>query len=224
MTYPYNASGDIHLRTIIDKLRTFFPKEISIETIKKYGIANKGEAYIISTLKFINLIDESGMAVPESKTLFKEKEENFQLGFAKIISEAYAGLFDIHAESAWNLDDDDLIPFFRQSDDVSVSTGKKQAQTFKVFAEFAGKREAKSKATAQVKSSAPTKINKPKQGTPKSNAPKPATVPVSVGQGQLKPSGDFALSVRIEVNLPAGGTKADYDNIFKSIRENLINE
>lgn len=32
---------------------------------------------------------------------------------------------------------------------------------------------------------------------------------------------DMALTVRIEINLPANGSKETYDNIFKSIRANL---
>jgi hypothetical protein len=33
----------------------------------------------------------------------------------------------------------------------------------------------------------------------------------------------MALTVRIEINLPAGGDQSTYDCIFKSIRENLLN-
>ncbi len=233
-TYPYNVSGDAHLIKIIEKLQNVFPKEISVETIKKYGIANKVELYIIKTLKFINLIDESGNAVPESKTLFKKMGKDFQIGFAEVINKAYAELFEIHGENAWNLENDELTPFFKGVDDVSIKTAQRQGQTFKVFAEFAGKREPQSNRTAQIKSPASTKSNTikkeppesniPKSNVPQSNSPKPATVPLSVGQDQLKPSGNFALSVRIEVNLPSDGTKETYDNIFKSIRENLINE
>jgi hypothetical protein len=32
------------------------------------------------------------------------------------------------------------------------------------------------------------------------------------------------LTVRIEINLPANGTQATYDNIFQSIRKNLLND
>jgi hypothetical protein len=32
-----------------------------------------------------------------------------------------------------------------------------------------------------------------------------------------------ALTVRIEINLPASGDQETYDRIFKSIRENLLN-
>ena len=33
---------------------------------------------------------------------------------------------------------------------------------------------------------------------------------------------DIGLTLRIEINLPADGTKETYDNIFKSIKENFI--
>ena len=35
---------------------------------------------------------------------------------------------------------------------------------------------------------------------------------------------DFAMTVRIEINLPPNGTSETYDNIFKSIKANLLNE
>lgn len=49
---------------------------------------------------------------------------------------------------------------------------------------------------------------------------KPETIEVIEAQGRR----DMALTVRIEINLPAGGSQETYDNIFKSIRANLINE
>jgi hypothetical protein len=44
--------------------------------------------------------------------------------------------------------------------------------------------------------------------------------PVHSGAGKR----DMALTVRIEINLPAGGTQETYDAIFKSIKANLIDE
>ena len=32
------------------------------------------------------------------------------------------------------------------------------------------------------------------------------------------------MTVRIEINLPAGATKENYDHIFQSIKANLIDE
>lgn len=49
------------------------------------------------------------------------------------------------------------------------------------------------------------------------NLPAP---PVNFGGGGS--IADVGLTVRIEVNLPAGGEESTYDAIFKSIRKNLI--
>jgi FKBP-type peptidyl-prolyl cis-trans isomerase (trigger factor) len=41
-------------------------------------------------------------------------------------------------------------------------------------------------------------------------------------KSDLNTNKEFGLSVRVEINLPADGTKETYDNIFKSIKENLL--
>jgi len=57
-------------------------------------------------------------------------------------------------------------------------------------------------------------------GATSSDKPKGPIIEVTGGNGRR----DMALTVRIEINLPAGGSKETYDNIFKSIRANLIDE
>ncbi len=225
MTYPY-ISGRNNVIKIIEQLHNKFPPSIDIDIIKKFMIAPKAERHIINMLKFLNLIDADGNAVSESEDVFLKFGDDFKTGLSKIIEKAYHKLFSIYGEDAWLLSDEKLLTFFREEDKGAVRSAKDKVKTFKTLAEICGKIEAKE--TAQAKSSAPTKINKPKQDKPKINAPKsaPITTPITTPteQAHLKPSGDFALSVRIEVNLPAGGTKQNYDDIFKSIRENLINE
>jgi hypothetical protein len=51
----------------------------------------------------------------------------------------------------------------------------------------------------------------------RTHTPAPPVTPVAT-QGN-----NVGLTVRIEINLPAGGDKETYDTIFKSIRENLLN-
>ena len=48
----------------------------------------------------------------------------------------------------------------------------------------------------------------------------PADPPATV----VNSPGNVGLTVRIEINLPANGSQATYDNIFKSIRENLLKQ
>ncbi len=49
---------------------------------------------------------------------------------------------------------------------------------------------------------------------------------ISLPHAMTVPDGrkDMALTVRIEINLPANASQEAYDSIFKSIRAHLINE
>ncbi len=223
MTYP-SIAGANNIINIIKQLRNNFPPNIDVKTIKKYEIAPKAEKPIVNMLIFLKLIDENGKPIPKNANVFLKDGTDFQLGFAKIIQDAYDKLFELYGDTTWNSNDKILLAFFREEVGGALGSAQYRVKTFKVLAELAGKRDARSKPTMHVKSSAPTKINKPKQDTPKINAPKSAPIITPTEKLQLTPSGNFALSVRIEVNLPSDGTKETYDNIFKSIRENLINE
>ena len=76
---------------------------------------------------------------------------------------------------------------------------------------------------AAPKSPSKARSGKVKPATPRAKA-KPATADETKGTTELDSSDgrkDMALTVRIEINLPANGSKETYDNIFKSIRANL---
>ena len=90
-----------------------------------------------------------------------------------------------------------------------------QANTFKTLSSLSGYAEA-----IEVKVSDKSKpSNKVKSTSKDKNIASQAKVETSSAKGKT----DFGLSVRIEINLPADGTKETYDSIFKSIRENLLN-
>ena len=90
-----------------------------------------------------------------------------------------------------------------------------QANTFKTLSSLSGYAEA-----IEVKVSDKSKpSNKVKSASKDKNLAPQAKLELPPANGKA----DFGLSVRIEINLPADGTKETYDNIFKSIRENLLN-
>ena len=55
-----------------------------------------------------------------------------------LIEKAYSHLFELHGSSAWQPNNDDLITFFRQSDQTSATIGRRQASTFKILAVLSG--------------------------------------------------------------------------------------
>lgn len=222
-THPY-ISGAGNIAQMVTQLRKSFPSTISSETVKKLGLAPNNESYVISVLQFVGVIDTEGKRTPEAAKAFSHhKDEDFAEQFGALVQKAYASLFELHGNDAWNLDSNELITFFRQSDQTSATIGGRQAATFKVLAGLSGHGdvpEPKSKKTTKavaapksVKASAAKKVQPPAQ--PKPHPPAGAHQNHNDGAG-------FGLTVRIEINLPADGTKETYDNIFKSIKENLL--
>lgn len=222
-THPY-ISGAGNIAHMVAQLRKSFPASINADTVKKLGIAPNNESYVINVLQFVGVIDAEGKKTSDAAKAFSvHKDEEFATKFAVLVQKSYSSLFDLHGTDAWNLDANELITFFRQSDQTSAIIGNRQAGTFKVLAGLAGHGdvpELKAKKTSKNLNTA--KPSKPKEVTPSTN---PASKSERASFEKRQGGGENAaigLTVRVEINLPADGTKETYDNIFKSIRENLL--
>ena len=131
----------------------------------------------------------------------------------------YKDLFDVRGEVAWTLPKPDLIGYFRATDRTSAIIGSRQTNLFTTFAALAGHGEVPApKATAGAKKAAKSSKAESEQKTTQIAESPAGKAP----QGKGKTRRDMALTVRIEINLPAEGTQETYDNIFKSIKANLI--
>lgn len=221
-THPY-ISGPGNISQIVSHLRKSFPVVISSDTVKKLGIAPNNESYVINALQFLGVIDSEGKKTPAAGKVFSHhKDEEFSKQFAPLVEKAYSSLFDLHGDNAWKLGTDELITFFRQTDQTSAVIGGRQAGTFKVLAGLSGHGELpepkarkpgnSSKSAKAEKKSQPVKETKVNQKTPVNPA----------AHQYDKTNNAIGLTVRVEINLPADGTKETYDNIFKSIKENLL--
>jgi hypothetical protein len=216
-SHPY-ISGPGNIAKMVNHLRKSFPGTVTSATVKKLGIASKNESYVINALQFIGIIDEDGNKSDSANAAFlKHKDSEFQKAFGLIVKSAYSALFELHGEDSWSLEIDELITFFRQTDQTSAAIGRRQANTFRIFAGLAGHGELPTERPASKK----TNNEKPKQ--PKNQQKGKQKPPKVELPANDNPKGkDFALTVRIEINLPAEGSKETYDNIFKSIKENLM--
>ena len=225
-------SGSGGVNQLVTQLRRSFPATVTAETLKKLSIAPNNETYVLNIMRFIGVLDSENKKSAVSGPIFnKHDDTEFQEGFTKLVADAYKELFDLHGPSAWTLSQDKLISFFRTNDETSNVVGTRQASTFQALARISGKLEDAAPATPSAKTrtanpSAPkvtkkTSIKAPvveSQTPPKSGIDVKSTT--TDGKRSLQPG--MALTVRIEINLPAGGDQSTYDYIFKSIRENLI--
>lgn len=116
----------------------------------------------------------------------------------------------------------ELTSYFRRADKTSDVIGGRQAGVFQVFRSLAGHEQPNRDLTGK----APPKVKQSRAKSAGQTKAKPSTetpdtkieTPIKGGRK------DISLTVRIEVNLPANGSKEIYDNIFKSIRANFIDE
>lgn len=223
--HPY-VQGPGALASMVKHFRRSFPSVVDAKTLKKLGIAPNNESYVLNVLRFLGLIDQDGKRTDEAaKTFTLHDDAAFATAFATIVQRSYGDLFELHGDAAWDLDLDSLITFFRSSDETTAGVGRLQASTFRHLAAFSGHGDIpESKTLAKTPS-----VVKPSTGSSKGRAktsvPVNLTIPESASSvravaGSSNPVG---LTVRIEVNLPADGSQATYDRIFKSIRENLLN-
>ncbi len=208
---------------MLTHLRKNFPATVTSETVKKLGIAPNNESYVINALQFLGVIDEEGKKTGKGADIFSiHNDEEFKAAFETLVREGYKDLFDIHGEAAWNMDRDALVNYFRTTDKTSAVIGARQAAVFQVFASFAGHGEVDAKMATKGKA-APNNKRKAATATG-AKADSTAEAPPGSGSGGGSSKRDMALTVRIEINLPSDGTRETYDNIFQSIKANLLNE
>lgn len=225
-THPY-ISGPGNVEQMVSFLRKNFPSTVTSETVKKFSLASNNESYVINALQFVGVIDEEGKRTSKAHDIFVLGNDKFPTAFSDLVRNSYKDLFDIRGEDAWQLSKSELTAYFRTADKTSEVIGGRQAGLFQAFARLAGYEaiSASSPGSAGLKpkaskskpiSSKPAKVAKPVTSTPEKD-PK---------SGIVEKSGhkDVAMTVRIEINLPANGSQETYDNIFKSIRANLIND
>lgn len=217
--HPY-APGPGGIVSAINQFRRSFPPTVNAETLKQLGIAPKNESYVINVLRFIGAIDGDGNQTEQAGVVFTHHDDgDFQKAFGELVEAAYADLFALHKDAAWDLDANKLIAFFRSKDKTSDLVGRRQATTFQALAGLAGHgtqpAQTVAKPTPRSRASAKLKSGGPHAAPPPAAAAQP---PAANGNGR-----DFGLTVRIEVNLPPAGDQEIYDRIFRSIRENLLN-
>ncbi|MGO4726728.1 MULTISPECIES: DUF5343 domain-containing protein [unclassified Inquilinus] len=221
-THPY-ISGAGNITQMIGFLRKNFPATVNSDTVRKLGVAPKNESYVINALQFIGVIDEEGKrTVRGQEILTTHDEEAFKKSFESLIRDSYKDLFDLRGDDVWTMSKDALIGYFRSADKTSEVIGTRQASLFRAFRTLAGHEEA----TAVSKSSgAPKSITKaPRPNAVKAKEQIHTSAPIKPPVSVVPSKKDMALTVRIEINLPAEASAETYDNIFKSIKANLLND
>lgn len=227
--HPY-MSGTAGLVQAVTHLRRSFPAQVTAETLKKLGIAPNNETYVLNILRFVGVLDAENKKNAKAAGVFnKHDDAEFQTGFAELVQAAYADLFGLHGETVWSLPTDKLISYFRNTDHTSAIVGQRQASTFQALATLSGKTDGASRAAVSKPKRSETPVPKaaksavPSKRATAEPAPVSTAAPSQTSPNSGRHASGVALTVRVEINLPAGGDQETYDRIFRSIRENLLN-
>ncbi|WP_296434688.1 MULTISPECIES: DUF5343 domain-containing protein [unclassified Rhizobium] len=222
-SHPY-ISGSGNITQMIGFLRKNFPATVTSETVKKYQIAPNNESYVINALQHIKVIDEEGKRTDAGHDVFVLPDGEFEERFKGLVMEAYGELFEMYGEEAWSLPKQKLVGYFRTADKTSEAIGNRQASVFQAFAALSGFEQVQTKQANGAKAKPASNAAKQVKSKPaKMKEPSPE-IEVPLPTREYSSRKDMALTVRIEINLPAEGSQETYDNIFRSIRANLLNE
>jgi hypothetical protein len=168
----------------------------------------------------MGIIDEEGKRTKKGHDVFVLGDDAFPSAFEGLVREAYKDLFDLRGDEAWTINKNELTSYFRTTDKTSEVIGARQANVFQMFRAVAGR--------DQVVEKSNTKPKLASSKLPPQKRQKMANVNAAGAKRDDATENDsrknVALTVRIEINLPANGSQETYDNIFRSIRANLINE
>ncbi len=226
-THPYVPSSGNLVQTFT-QFRKAFPAKVDARTLKRLSLAPSNESVVLGVLRFLGFIDDDGKKTKDANEVFlKHDDAEFTKSLEKYVKKAYSELFELHGDEAWGLDLSSLISFFRVTDETSALTAKRQAIAFNTLSALSGHGDV---SVPQKKTGTPKTSTEPKKTKPTTKAEKTSagkiTNPVVTQTGGLSNkghTGSMALTVRIEVNLPAQADQKTYDRIFKSIRANLLN-
>lgn len=221
-TYPY-ISGQSAVIQAVTQLRKGFPAKVDAGYLQRFNIARANESYIISILRFLGLIDDEGNRVETSAGYFYGNDDAFKAGLEGTLRNAYRQLFDEMGDSALTAEKADLAQWFRASDKTSDLVGQRQASTFQTLASLAGYGAVPTARSTASKKPGTSLAAPTTKATPRKSAPKKEVVKLPADSGDSgKDNAQVGLTVRIEVNLPAGGDAETYDAIFASIKKHLM--
>jgi Family of unknown function (DUF5343) len=230
-SHPYTSSGPGGIIQVVTHLRKQFPAAVTVDTLKKLGMASGSEGKVLSVLKYVGVIEEDGKKAAKAGAVFAQHEDGaFQKGFGELVKTAYADLFNLHGDGAWALSTPQLISFFRSSDETSALVGQRQAVAFQALAGLAGKAEVPA---ARVANGAKARASVPKAtGTAKVPASKPAAAPPvpaapSRAYEPPSPAGDVAgrrmpaIHIDVQVHISPDTSAEQIDRIFESMAKHL---
>lgn len=189
------------------------PERFNIEHLRGIGFSSSYDRAIIPILKDLGFIDNDGRPTQRYKE-FRDRSRS-KIVMAEALREAYSDIFLIRENGISKSDREAIEGKFKSVHGSTDRVAELQAMTFLSLLPLADFSAVRSKEAALSDS-------KVDDSSPDQFVGKSALPPMSDLGGRGKR--DIALSYRVDIYLPATRDIETYNAIFRSIKENLLNE
>jgi hypothetical protein len=173
------------------------PPKVTQKFIESVGFKAKNDRPIISNLKGLGFLDSSG--VPTDRWRDYRDKSRARAVLADGIRDAYSGPFSLYPD-AHRKDHEALTDFSKSQTDVAETTISLMVRTFKSLCELADFESA----------TGPALLAK------KAELEAPFVMPTTVAQREV------AVTVNIQLVLPATKDGSIYDAVFESLRKHIL--
>ncbi len=189
------------IKPLLDKVRQVgIPPKVQGPWLKTVGFTSSNDTSLITVLKFIGLVDGSGVPTP---TWSAYRGVNHKVVLGEAIRTGYAELYAVYPD-AHKRTNQELTHVFSTSSSAGQQAISKTVQTFKALVE-----------EAEFSVSSPSNENTmhsgPLQAAPNANNP-PSPIPAQNGP---------AVHIDIQIHISPDSTAQQIDKIFESMAKHL---
>jgi len=203
--YPYTTVPG-KLRDLLQKIpKIGRPEKVTVAWLKSAGWTSSNDPTLVPVLKFIGLIGQDGRPT-DLWDAARSANQPGKVRIAEAIQSAYADLFALYPD-AHRKDAESLRNFFRTHTGGGDQVQSKLVQTFQILVEFGD-------FETPISSDREADQSEPQRGKP---------APRHGGGQAVKPlTSGIALTVNIQLQLPATADPGVYESLFAAMRKHLV--
>ena len=203
--YPYHVNT-ANVKKFLEHVQTAgVPPKVTFQYITSVGFKSKNDRAILTVLKFIGFVDNSGVPTNVWRAYRNKSQSKKVLGSA--VKKAYGTLFETYPD-ANRKDNEALRNFFSSHTSVAENTVTLIVRTFKTMAEM-GDFESPAHIVPEVE----VEVEEPV-------VDETATV-VKRRVGATPPNG-MTVNINIQLQIPATDKADVYDSFFAAMKKHLL--
>jgi hypothetical protein len=203
MSYPYVQSPEKFV-SFLKKLPVIgIPAKFTVKALKSLGFTSSNDERFIPVIKFIGLLDSTGVPT----VLWKEMRANAATALAKGLRQGYADLFSQHP-NAHQLDDEALRTFFSVHSGLGAAAVARMVSTFKTVSQLSDPNTLAADIVEEASEDAPVRADA------SSNSRKPRITQTNGSEG-------MTININIQLQVPADATGEIYEKFFEAMRKHL---